>query len=678
MTTASAFPHMLKPLDLGFTTLKNRIVMGSMHTGLEDRFYNYGKLANYFAERARGGTGLVITGGISPSRQAWLLPFGGTLNRYVDVLNHRRVTQAVHREGGKILMQILHAGRYGYHPFVVSASKSKSPISMFKARAMKESEIFKTIEDYGRCAKLAKLSGYDGVEIMGSEGYLLNQFICNRTNRRTDQWGGSLENRMRLPIEIVKRIRQEVGANFILMYRLSLIDLVEGGNDWNEIVQIAKALEAAGITILNTGIGWHEARVPTIVTSVPRMAFRSVTARIKKELKIPVMASNRINVPEDCDDIIASGDADLISMARPLLADPDFVNKAAAGEPETINTCIACNQGCLDMTFTGKRATCLVNPQAGYETELVYVKTHRSKKIAVVGGGMAGLSAACVAAERGHSVTLFEASDDIGGQFTMAMNVPGKEEFRETIRYFRHRLKKAGVNLVLNHKVSNDEIIAADFSEVIIATGVKPRTPNIPGIDHPKVLSYPDVLRDGKKVGHRVAVIGAGGIGIDVSEFLLAEHSPQPLEDWADEWGIDFNVADPGGLRQPVRKAPLREVYLLQRKAGKQMGRGPGKTTGWVHRLALQHHQVKMLGGVEYLKIDDLGLHIRIGNEEQILDVDHIILCAGQESVRDLAPTAGDGNTADKPIHVIGGAKLAGELDARRAIYEGAALAAKL
>ncbi|HET8730509.1 MAG TPA: NADPH-dependent 2,4-dienoyl-CoA reductase [Moraxellaceae bacterium] len=676
--TAVAFPNMLKPLDLGFTTLKNRVVMGSMHTGLEDRFFNYGKLAAYFAERARGGTGLVITGGISPNRRGWLLPFAGTLNRYADIVNHRRLTSAVHAEGGKILMQVLHAGRYGYHPFVVSASDRKSPISMFKPRAMKESEILSTIRDFGRCARLAQLAGYDGVEIMGSEGYLLNQFICNRTNNRKDKWGGSVENRMRLPVEIVKSVRKAVGANFIICYRLSLIDLVEGGNSWQDIVAIAKALEAAGITILNTGIGWHEARVPTIVTSVPRGAFRQVTANIKKELKIPVMASNRINTPEMCDDIIASGDADLISMARPLLADPEFVNKAAAGTPEEINTCIACNQGCLDMTFSGKRSTCLVNPRACQETELVYVKTSRPKKIAVVGGGMAGLSCATVAAERGHDVTLFEASDDIGGQFTMAMNVPGKEEFRETIRYFRSHVKKTGVKVVLNKKVSDAELKSGGFDEVVIATGVAPRTPKIPGIDHPKVLSYPDVLKHGKKVGHRVAVIGAGGIGIDVSEFLLAEHSPQPVDHWMSEWGVDIHSADPGGLRAPERHHPLREVFLLQRKAGKKMGQGPGKTTGWVHRLALQHHQVKMLGGVEYVKIDDLGLHIRVGDEDQILDVDNVIVCAGQESVKDLLPVDSEGKITDKRFHVIGGAKLAGELDAMRAISEGAELAARL
>lgn len=674
----NAFPHLLEPLDLGFTTLKNRVVMGSMHTGLEDRFYNYGKLAAYFAERARGGTALLITGGIAPNRQGWLLPFAGSMNSYVDVLNHRRVTHAVHKEGGKILMQILHAGRYGYHPFVVSASAWKSPISLFKPRAMRHSEILSTIKDFGRCAKLSKLAGYDGVEIMGSEGYLLNQFICSRTNHRTDQWGGDIENRMRLPVEIVKQVRKDVGPNFIIAYRLSLLDLVEGGNTWDEIVKVAKALEAAGITLLNTGIGWHEARVPTIVTSVPRAAFRDVTSRIKKELKIPVMASNRINVPEDGESIIASGDADLISMARPLLADAHFVNKAAAGKPEEINTCIACNQGCLDQSFAYKRATCLVNPQAGFETELVYIKTPRRKKIAVVGAGMAGLSCATVAAERGHNVTLFEAADEIGGQFTMAMNVPGKEEFRETVRYFKNRLIKTGVTLKLNAAVSKKDLENGGFDEVVIATGVKPRVPNIAGLDHPKVLSYPDVLRHGKQVGHKVAVIGAGGIGIDVSEFLLAQHSPQPLNDWLEEWGIDLNVTEPGGLRAPKREQPLRHIWLLQRKPAKKMGQGPGKTTGWVHRLALQHHQVKMLGDVEYIKVDDLGLHIRVAGEDQILDVDNVVLCAGQDSVRDLLPVDNEGKISDKRFHMIGGAKLAGELDAKRAIYEGAELAARL
>ena len=673
----TAFNHMLAPLDLGFTKLKNRIVMGSMHSGLEDRFWDYGKLAAYFEERARGGTALMITGGIAMNRRAWLKPLAGTLNHYGDVINHRRVTSAVHRHDSKIIMQVLHAGRYGYHPFSVSASSIKSAINPFKPREMSDALILETIGDYAHTARLAQLAGYDGIEIMGSEGYLLNQFICPRVNQRQDRWGGPVENRMRFPVEIVKAVREAVGPNFIICYRLSLIDLVPGGNTWDEIVTIAKALEAAGVTILNTGIGWHEARVPTIATQVPRAAFRSVTARIGKEVGIPVMASNRINTPEVCEDIVASGDADLISMARPLLADPDFVNKTAAGIPEAINTCIGCNQGCLDLAFSNKRVTCLVNPRAGYETELVYPKVRKAKKIAVIGGGMAGLTAATVAAGRGHDVTLFEAAADVGGQFNMAANVPGKEEFQETIRFYRHELVRTGVKVQLNARVSHDTL--ANFDEVVIATGVKPRIPRFPGIDHPKVLSYPQVLRGEVEVGHSVAVIGSGGIGVDTCAYLLEEHN-QSVETWASHWGIDFTVSEPGGLTAPERRHAQRDITLLQRKPGqKKMGAGPGKTTGWAHKALLGQYGVKMLAECEYLKVDDLGLHVRIGeNETRILDVDHVILCAGQESVTDLIPRDKDGKITDKRYHVIGGAKFAGELDARRAIREGAELAASL
>ena len=673
------YSKLLEPLDLGFTQLKNRVVMGSMHIGLEDRFYNYPKLAAYFAERAKGGVGLMITGGISPNRQGWLLPAGGTMNTLGDALNHRLVTHAVHRHGSKILMQILHSGRYGYQPFVVSSSPIKSPISMFKPRALSSKDIWSTIDDFARCAKLAKYAGYDGIEVMGSEGYLLNQFLSSHVNQRKDEWGGPIENRMKIAVEIVKAIRHAVGEKFIISFRLSLLDLVQDGNTMDEVVIIAQALEQAGVTILNTGIGWHEARVPTIVTSVPRAAFANVTAYVKQFVSIPVMASNRINMPDTAERILLDGQADLIQMARPFLADPDWVNKVATNRVDEINTCIACNQACLDHAFENKRGTCLVNPRAGYETELVYVKTRKPCRIAVVGGGVAGMAAATIAAGRGHQVTLFEAASTVGGQFNLAKVVPGKEEFHETIRYFKTMLNKNGVEVRLNTRVSRDQLEREGYDDVVIATGIMPRPLQLDGAALPHVLSYPEVLR-GAPVGQRVAVIGAGGIGFDVSEYLLhnpASPQPQPIADWQREWGIDANAHydTEGGLVRPQVDAPYRQIYLLQRKTT-PVGAGLGKTSGWVHRAQLKKHGVRMLRGVSYDAITPEGLWITVNGQSQLLRVDTVVVCAGQESVRELMPN--DNETLGARYHLIGGASLAAELDAKRAIREGAELAARL
>ncbi|ORL81815.1 NADPH-dependent 2,4-dienoyl-CoA reductase [Prescottella equi] len=674
----SPFPHLLAPLDLGFTTLRNRVVMGSMHTGLEDRAKNTARLAEFYAERARGGVGLIVTGGYAPNRTGWLLPFGAKLTNRFEARRHRTITRAVHDAGGKIALQILHAGRYSYQPFSVSASSIKAPINPFRPRRLTSRGVRWQIRNFVRCARLARSAGYDGVEIMGGEGYFVNQFLCERTNKRTDEWGGTPQNRRRMAVEIVRRTRAAVGPNFVILFRLSMADLVEGGQSWDEIVALAQEVEAAGATVINTDIGWHESRVPTIVTSVPQAAFVDVTEKLAKHVSIPVVASNRINMPEIAEEILTRGEVQLISMARPMLADPQWVRKAEAGAADEINTCIACNQACLDHAFVNKHVSCLLNPRAGRETELTLLPTRRKKNLAVVGAGPAGSSAALNLAQRGHAVTLFEARDEIGGQFGIAQKIPGKEEFAETIRYFRRQLDLAGVDVRLGTRVDAVDLIDAGYDEVVIATGVTPRVPAIPGIDHPKVLSYAEAVRDGRPVGRSVAVIGAGGIGVDVSEFLTHAHSPTlDVAEWKREWGVTDPESAPGALTVPQPSPSPREVFLLQRKPGR-IGAGLAKTTGWVHRAALKAKGVQELSGVNYERIDDAGLHITFGEKHEnprTLEVDTVVVCAGQESVRDLVDEL---TVAGVTTHVIGGADVAAELDAKRAIEQGTRLAARI
>ena len=670
------YTKLFAPLDLGHVTLPNRILMGSMHTGLEDKASDYDKLAAYFAERARGGVGLMVTGGIAPSIQGWLKPFGGRLTMPWHKPRHRKLTDAVHAEGGRICLQILHAGRYGYHPLSVAPSKIKSPITPFTPRALSTRGVERTINDFVHCAKLAQDAGYDGVEVMGSEGYLINQFIAERTNHRNDAWGGDATRRMRFAIEIVRRTRAAVGRNFIIIYRLSMLDLVEGGQDWNEIVTLAKAIEAAGASIINTGIGWHEARVPTIVTSVPRAGFAWVTKKLKGEVAIPLIATNRINMPEVAERILADGEADMVSMARPLLADPAWANKAKAGRSERINTCIACNQACLDHVFQNKRASCLVNPRACHETELKIEPASVRKRIAVIGAGPAGMACASTLGERGHAVTLIDKANEIGGQFNYAKQIPGKEEFHETLRYFRHQLSDTGVDVQLGQTADAASLHAGGYDEVVIATGITPRTVSFPGSDDPRVLSYLDVLARHQSVGAKVAIIGAGGIGFDVAEFLV-EHAPSPTTDvarWTREWGVDMQLAQRGGLQKPKPEAPARQIWLLQRSEGRP-GTRLNKTTGWVHRATLKAKQVSMLGKVSYQRFDDQGLHITVDGAPQILPVDHVVVCAGQEPNRRLADEL---IAAGLKVHVIGGADVAAELDAKRAIAQGTRLASHI
>ncbi|MBZ5736008.1 NADPH-dependent 2,4-dienoyl-CoA reductase [Nocardioides sp. TRM66260-LWL] len=672
MTTPSPYPHLLAPLTIGGLTLRNRAVMGSMHTGLDDHPWDRVKLAAYYAERARGGVGLIITGGHSPNRRGWLLPFGAEMRTRLHAARHRDTTDAVHAEGGAIALQILHAGRYAYHPLSAGASSRKSPITPFKPRTMSSREVDETASAFARSVALARKAGYDAVEIMGSEGYFINQMLAARTNDRTDAWGGSAERRMRFPLEVVRRARELVPADFPIVYRISLLDLVEDGQTWDETLALAHGLEAAGVTVLNTGIGWHEARVPTIITQVPRGAWVSVTARLKAEVSVPVCASNRINTPELAEEILASGQADLVSMARPLLADPDFVAKAAADRADEINTCIACNQACLDHAFSGQKVSCLVNPRAGRETTLVLSPTRTRRRVAVVGAGPAGLATAVSAAERGHAVTLFEAQPHLGGQFRLAMAVPGKEEFAETLRYFTRRLEVLGVDVRLSTRASVQDL--ADFDDVVVATGVEPRVPAFEGVDHPKVLSYADVLAGRAVPGRRVAVVGAGGIGVDVSVWLT--HQPETDEEWLAHWGVGDPALDRGGLTDPKPRTPAREVTLLQRKAT-MIGKDLGRTSGWAHRAVLKQSGVTQVNAVAYDRVDDAGLHYTREGVQHVLDVDHVVLCAGQESVRGLFDELAARDDAPR-VHLVGGADVAAELDAKRAIEQGTRVAAAL
>ncbi|GLQ32821.1 FAD-dependent oxidoreductase [Litoribrevibacter albus] len=669
------FPKLMEPLDLGFTTLRNRVLMGSMHTGLEEHKDGVNRMAAFFAERARGGVGMIVTGGFGPNAEGATHPHTNLIKSDEDALKHKPITDAVHAEGGKICMQILHTGRYAFNPNSVAPSAIQAPINPFKPKELNKEGIDQQIQDIVNMAKFAQVGGYDGVEIMGSEGYFINQFLAQRTNQRDDEFGGEYKNRMKVAIDTVRRTREAVGEEFIIIYRLSMLDLVEGGSTYEEVVELGKEIEKAGATIINTGIGWHEARIPTIATKVPRAAFTWVTAKFRKELSIPVITSNRINTPEVAEEVLERGDADMVSMARPFLADPFFVQKAEEGRSDEINTCIGCNQACLDHVFSGKMTSCLVNPRACHETEIVIEPAKEIKNIAVVGAGPAGLGFATTAASRGHKVTVFDASAEIGGQFNVAKQIPGKEEFYETIRYFGKQIELTSVELKLNTRVTAEDLNNGNFDEVVIATGIAPRTPDIEGIDHPKVMNYLDVLKDKKPVGKKVAVIGAGGIGFDVSEYLTheGEATSQNIEAFMKEWGVDMTLQARGGIEgvEPEVHASPREVFLLQRKKSK-VGAKLGKTTGWIHRTGLKNKGVQMVPGCTYVKIDDQGLHVEVGDQKQVLEVDNIVVCAGQEPLRELV------EGLEKPHHLIGGADVAAELDAKRAIDQGTRLAAEI